>query len=51
MCSSKGEARRLIKQSGVKIDGEKVGDIEMMVKISSEILIQCGKRKFTRFKV
>ncbi|MBN1493219.1 MAG: tyrosine--tRNA ligase, partial [Candidatus Omnitrophica bacterium] len=44
LCESKGEAKRLIKQAGLKIDGEKVNDIDMVVKISSEILIQCGKR-------
>lgn len=51
MCSSKGEARRLIKQSGIKVDGQKISDTDAVVKISSEILIQCGKRKFTRFKI
>jgi tyrosyl-tRNA synthetase len=50
LCSSKGEAKRLIQQAGIKIDGKKVDDIDMVVKISSAVLIQCGKRKFTRFK-
>ena len=28
LCASKGEARRLVQQGGVTVDGQKVGDIE-----------------------
>ena len=28
LCPSKGEARRLVQQGGVSVDGQKVGDIE-----------------------
>lgn len=47
---SKGEARRLIQQKGVRIDGEVVGAIDQTVKppLESEIVIQMGKRKFLR---
>ncbi len=47
---SKSEARRLISQGGVKIDGEVVktdGEIEIT---SKEILLQVGKRRFAKIK-
>ena len=28
LCASRGEARRLVQQGGVSVDGQKVGDIE-----------------------
>lgn len=49
MVKSGGEARRLIEQSGVKIDGEPVTDI--MATIAPDalpVVLQVGKRKFTR---
>lgn len=48
LATSKSEARRLIEQGGVKIDGEKVGNQETMVSFKKEILIQVGKRKFLK---
>lgn len=49
--SSKGEARRMVQNGGVKLAGEKVSDPMMEVKISGsdQLLIQIGKRNF--FKV
>lgn len=46
--SSTSEARRLIQQGGVKIDGEKITDPNFHVSPVSEMIIQVGKRKFTR---
>lgn len=51
LCDSKGVAKRLIKQAGVKVDGEKATDVDGEVKIASDTVIQCGKRKFARFTV
>lgn len=48
MASSKSEAKRLIEQGAVKINEEKVTDIEMSVDVSKETLIQVGKRKFLK---
>lgn len=48
LAASKGEARRLIEQGGVKLNGEKVSannDIEVN---GEGVLIQVGKRKFLR---
>ena len=52
LASSKGEARRLIAQGGVKIDGEKVSDAqaEIDLKTQESFTIQVGKRKFLKVK-
>lgn len=51
LASSKGEARRLIEQGGVKIDNEKATAANAEVEIIADgILIQVGKRKFLRVK-
>jgi tyrosyl-tRNA synthetase len=51
MAGGTSEARRLIQQGGVKVDGEKVEDPNSSVKPVSNMVIQVGKRKFTRFIV
>jgi tyrosyl-tRNA synthetase len=48
LTSSKGEARRLIQQGGVRLDGEKVGGFEDTVTVRDEAVIQVGKRRFLR---
>jgi tyrosyl-tRNA synthetase len=50
LASSTSEARRLIEQGGVKIDGEVVGDPECHVSPGSYVL-QRGKRRFLRLVV
>lgn len=52
LAASKGEARRLIEQGGVKIDGEKVSNAQAEIELKKEmgLLIQVGKRKFLRVK-
>ncbi len=45
---SKSEARRLITQGGVSIDGEKIDDISTTVKLDKEKILKVGKRKFIR---
>ena len=45
---SKGEAKRLIQGGGVKIDGNKISDLNYTVNIDSEIVLQAGKRKFAK---
>jgi tyrosyl-tRNA synthetase len=48
MVESKGEAKRLIKQGGVKVNEDKVAHAGIDVKIDSieTVLIQVGKRKY-----
>ncbi|MEO7538622.1 MAG: tyrosine--tRNA ligase, partial [Pyrinomonadaceae bacterium] len=49
LAASKGEARRLIEQGGVKIDGEKATVANADIIVGDEgILFQVGKRKFLR---
>jgi tyrosyl-tRNA synthetase len=48
LVASNGEARRLIQQGGVKVDGEKVGDPNQEIIPGGEIVLQAGKRRFAR---
>ena len=48
LAASKGEARRLIEQGGVKVDQEKISDIAKTIEITKPVLIQCGRRKFAK---
>jgi len=48
--SSKGEARRLVMQGGVSIDGEKINDIKTNIKINDGQILKVGKRKFAKLK-
>lgn len=51
LASSKSEARRLIGQNGVKINGETVGSSDLELAQSGEMVIQVGKRKFARVTI
>ncbi len=49
LATSKGEARRLIEQGGVKVNGEKATAANSEIEITGEgVLLQVGKRKFLR---
>lgn len=51
LAASKGEAKRLIEQGGVKIDGEKASAAGAEIEIGGEgVLFQVGKRKFLRVR-
>ena len=50
LVSSKGEARRLIIQKGIKVDGKAVEDVNKKIDISEERLLQRGKRQFIKVK-
>jgi tyrosyl-tRNA synthetase len=50
LTTSKGEARRLIKQNGLKIDGELVSNVDLEVNLNKTRLIQKGKRHFLKVK-
>ena len=43
VCASRGEARRLIAQAGISIDGNKIADDKLMIK-SNEIVVSKGKK-------
>ncbi len=50
LAPSKKEARRLIEQGGVKLNGEKVSNTNAEIELTAEILLQVGKRKFLKVK-
>ena len=51
MVSSTSEALRLIKQGGVRIEGEKILDSKHEINLNSSLLYQVGKRKFLKIKI
>lgn len=50
LCASNGEAKRLILQNAVTVDGVKVTDIEADITVSDGMVIKAGKRKFLQIK-
>ncbi len=50
MVASKGEAKRLIEQGGVKLNSEKATNANAEINLKDEILLQVGKRKFLKVK-
>jgi len=50
--SSRGEAKRIIRQGGVYLDGERVTDLGLKIKPEGrkEFILKIGKRKFFRLK-
>ena len=48
LARSKSEARRLVQQGGVRLDGELVADIGQTISAGGERVLQVGKRKFLR---
>jgi tyrosyl-tRNA synthetase len=51
LVTSTSEALRLISQGGVRIDGEKVADKTLRIKVGSHAIYQVGKRRFARVKL
>lgn len=43
---SKGEARRLVQQGGVTVDGEKITDFKAIISVANNRLLKVGKRNF-----
>ncbi len=50
LTASNGEAMRMIKQGAVSVDGEKIGDKDLKLKLGS-YLLKVGKRKFLQLIV
>jgi tyrosyl-tRNA synthetase len=50
LAPSKSEARRLIKQGGVKVDGQVISEDYVFDNLDSPRLLQVGKRKFLKIK-
>ena len=48
LAPSKSEARRLVQQGGIKLDGDKIDDFNQMVTPDKEHILQVGRRKFVK---
>lgn len=48
LADSKSDARRLIEQGGVKIDGKKIENFNEVIHLEKEKIVQVGKRKFLK---
>lgn len=51
LTASTSEARRMIKQGAVRIDGERVGDVDLALAAAQTYVIQVGKRRFARVSI
>ena len=50
LTKSKGEARRMIGQGAVRLDGEKVTDVNLVINKGFKTVIKVGKRRFIKIK-
>ena len=48
LAPSKSEARRLVVQGGVSLDGEKIEDAKKLVKLDKSTILKVGKRNFIK---
>jgi len=48
LVSSKSEARRLIEQGGVKINGEKISDPYLDITVEDGMILKIGKLNFIK---
>jgi tyrosyl-tRNA synthetase len=48
MAASKSEARRLVQQGGVSVDGTKIVDIAAVIDCSTSVILRVGKLRFLR---
>ena len=51
LTASTSEALRMVGQGGVKVDGAKIDDKNLVFPASSDFVVQVGKRKFARVKI
>ncbi len=48
LATSRSEARRLIEQGGVSINGNKVSELNQVVSLTESLILKIGKRKFLK---
>jgi tyrosyl-tRNA synthetase len=48
MAPSRSEARRLIRQGGVRLDGETLSEVETIIQVDRPRVLQVGRRRFMR---
>jgi tyrosyl-tRNA synthetase len=51
LTESTSEAIRLIQQGGVKVDGEKIQDKNLLIEAKKTIILQVGKRRFAKIEI
>ncbi len=51
LVKSTSEARRMVKQGAVRVDGERVDDFEQLLSPGSRTLLQVGKRRFAHVRI
>lgn len=51
LVTSKSEAKRLIEQGGVEIDGKKVTDLNSQIEPKNSMIVKAGKRNFIKIKI
>ena len=51
LVNSSSEGLRMIKQGAVKIDGEKVEDLNIKIKSGTSHIYQVGKRRFAKINL
>jgi tyrosyl-tRNA synthetase len=51
MAKSNGEARRLVEQGGVTIDGERVSDANAELEVRDDQILRAGRLRFARLRV
>lgn len=51
LLNSKSEARRMIENRGVRINGNKVEDTNLQLSMTDGLIVQVGKRKFVKIKI
>ena len=50
LASSKAEAKRLVEQKGIRIDGVVQDDWQGIVKTKTGMIVQAGKRRFVKLR-
>jgi tyrosyl-tRNA synthetase len=48
LASSNSDARRLVQQGGVTIDGKKITDVNFVLVLDREVILKVGKRRFLK---
>ncbi|MGM0750648.1 MAG: tyrosine--tRNA ligase [Bacillota bacterium] len=51
MQASKSEARRMIQNGGIRINSEKVVDMQLEVAVKDGMIVQVGKRKYKKLRI
>lgn len=51
LTSSKSEARRLVEQGGVEVDGEKMTDPYQHIELKTGMIIRAGKQKYVKIEI